>query len=547
VSLHPRSLPPVPEATARVARRAFRRGNPYLLLRDELGPIFDDRDFLSIYGHAGHPATSPALLALVTALQYIENLTDEGAAEAVRSRMDWKYLLGLSLEDEGFDASILSEFRTRLVAHDRATLLLDRLLAVLMERGILQARGRQRTDSTRVVMAVRSLNRLELVGETMRHALNTLAVEAPDWIRRQSEPAWPERYGPRLAASRLPQSQTKREALARQIGRDGMLLLAALDREETPAWLRELSAIRTLRRVWEQQYVSGDDGPRFRPTTALPPAAEVIRTPYDPDARWSVRRETEWTGYTVHLTETCDEQPHLITGVQTVAATTPDAVAIDAVQEDVARRDLQPAVQFLDSGYIHGPMLVQSQQAHGITIIGPVPPDSSWQGRAAVGYAAGDFQIDWEAEQATCPQGKRSSTWRRVTARGGRSAIQVHFRQADCGSCPVKHHCTRATRRSITLQERPEQEAIQAARRQQQAASFPTTYATRAGIEGTISQAVRRTGMRVSRYRGQAKTHLQHVATGLALNLIRLAHWYAGDPLATPHRSAYTSLMAAGT
>ena len=95
-------------------------------------------------------------------LQFAENLSDRRAADAVRSRIDWKYLLGLELTDPGFDASVLSEFRGRLVAGGLEEHLLDTLLALCREHKLLSARGRQRTDSTHVLGAVRSLNRLAL-------------------------------------------------------------------------------------------------------------------------------------------------------------------------------------------------------------------------------------------------------------------------------------------------------------------------------------------------------------------------------------------------
>lgn len=545
MSLQPRPLPPVPPATARIAQAAFRRGNPYLLLRDELGPVFQDTDFLSIYGHAGSPATSPALLALVTTLQYMEDLTDQQTADAVRSRLDWKYLLGLPLEDEGFDASILSEFRTRLVAKGSEDLLLDRLVAVLRERGLIREGGRQRTDSTHVVMTVRVLNHLELVGEAMRSALNTLAVEAPDWIRAHSEPEWAERYGPRIAASRLPKTAAERTRLAGQIGTDGLTLLAALDAPETRDRLRELVAIRTLRQIWDQQYDTSGQSPRLRSGHEMPPAADLIRTPYDPEARWSVKRETEWTGYMSHLTETCDEDlPHLLTSADTVAATTPDCTVTASIQAHLAQRQVLPRAQLVDAGYVTAATLVSSQTRYGISVIGPVRPDSSWQGRANLGYAGADFQINWETQQMTCPQGKTSSSWREGPGRGDLLAIQVHFRQSDCGPCPVRAQCTRGERRSLTIQPQAEQEALLQARAAQATATFRVTYSVRAGIEGTISQAVRRTGVRVCRYRGLAKTHLQHVFSAVAMDFIRLVAWFQGDQPVTSRQSAYAALMA---
>jgi transposase len=181
--LHPRSVDPVPKETARDAKAAFPKGTTYMTMRDELGAIFEDTDFAHLFPSRGKPAMAPWRLALITIMQFAEGLSDRQAADAVRGRIDWKYALGLELTDPGFDHTVLSEFRTRLVAGQAAQLLLETLLTRVCERGLLKARGRQRTDSTHVLAAIRVLNRLELVGETVRHALNSLAVVAPDWLR----------------------------------------------------------------------------------------------------------------------------------------------------------------------------------------------------------------------------------------------------------------------------------------------------------------------------------------------------------------------------
>jgi transposase len=190
MSLRPEPIGPVPEETARIARAAFRRGNVYLRLRDELGTIYADEAFASLFSTQGQPAEAPWRLALVTVLQFAEGLSDRQAAAAVRSRIDWKYLLGLDLEDPGFDYSILSEFRARLIAGQAEFVLLESLLQRVETLGLLKRRGRQRTDSTHVLAAVRTLNRLERVGETLRAALNAVAVVAPDWLRAQAPPEW---------------------------------------------------------------------------------------------------------------------------------------------------------------------------------------------------------------------------------------------------------------------------------------------------------------------------------------------------------------------
>src|SRR4249919_2856632 len=183
MSLHPHILEPVPEDTARVARAAFPNGHPSLTFRDALGIIFQDEDFAALFPAWGQPSLPPWRLALVTIMQFRENLADRQAAAAVRARIDWKYLLSLELTDPGFDFSVLSEFRDRLLAGSAEALLLDKLLERCRAMGWLTARGQQRTDSTHVLAAIRVLNRLELVAETLRAALNALATVAPAWLQ----------------------------------------------------------------------------------------------------------------------------------------------------------------------------------------------------------------------------------------------------------------------------------------------------------------------------------------------------------------------------
>jgi transposase len=179
--LRPMPIEPIPPDTARVARAAFPKGNRYLRVADELDSLFTDEVFLALFPPHGQPALPPWRLALVTILQFAEGLSDRQAANAVRGRTDWKYVLRLELTDPGFDGSVLSAFRTRLIAGAAEYRLLETLLTWCRDRQLVKARGRQRTDSTHVLAAVRALNRIEVVGETLRHALNTLAVVAPEW------------------------------------------------------------------------------------------------------------------------------------------------------------------------------------------------------------------------------------------------------------------------------------------------------------------------------------------------------------------------------
>src|SRR5256884_7120614 len=239
MSLHPHVITPVPAETARVARAAFPKGHPYLTFRNALGTILQDEDFAALYPAWGQPGLPPWRLALVTIMQFRENLADRQAAEAVRARIDWKYLLSLDLTDPGFDFSVLSEFRDRLLAGSAEELLLEKLLERCRAMGWLKASGAQRTDSTHVLAAIRVLNRLELVAETLRAALNAVATVAPDWLQALPPLAWYARYSRRIEESRLPKDTAEREAYAHTVGEDGFLLLDALGTPDAPARLRE--------------------------------------------------------------------------------------------------------------------------------------------------------------------------------------------------------------------------------------------------------------------------------------------------------------------
>jgi transposase len=254
MSLHPQEIPPVPEETRRVAQAAFPRGNVYTRLRDEFGAIYDDQLLAPLFPARGQPAASPWRLALTTIMQFAEGLSDRQASDAVRSRIDWKYVLSLELSDPGFDHTVLSEFRTRLVAGQAELLLLDAFLARARERGLLKGRGRQRTDSTHVLAAIRVLNRLELVGETLGHALNSLAVVAPAWLQARAPAAWFDCYGRRMENYHLPQTAAARETLAATIGAEGRQLLHAVEAATDLPWVREVPAVQTLRQVWAEQY-----------------------------------------------------------------------------------------------------------------------------------------------------------------------------------------------------------------------------------------------------------------------------------------------------
>jgi len=411
MSLKPQTIPPVPETTATVARAAFPKGTAVLRLRDELGTIYQDELFATLYPERGQPAAAPWRLALVSVLQFLEDLPDRQAADAVRGRIDWKYALSLDLTDPGFDFSVLSEFRDRLAAGEQEMLLLETLLVRLKEAGLVKPGGRQRSDSTHVLAAIRGLNRLETVGETLRAALNSLAEAAPAWLTERIAPDWFERYGRRVEEYRLPKGETARTALAERIGRDGHQILSAVYAPGAPTGLHALPAVQALRRTWVHQFYVEDEQVRWRTAAELPPAGQRHDSPYDVEARYANKRSVTWVGYKVHLTETCDAgAPHLITHVETTPAPVSDIDRTAPIHEALVARDLAPAVHFLDAGYVDAPLLLASQAEHGIEIVGPVRPDASWQGKTRQGYDLGAFIIGWDTRTVTCPQGQTATS-----------------------------------------------------------------------------------------------------------------------------------------
>lgn len=549
MSLHSRHLGEIPAETVRVARAACPKGTVYLRLRDELGPLYDDAAFAALDPKRGQPAAAPWRLALILVMQFAEGLSDRQAADAVRGRIDWKYALGLALTDPGLDASVLSEFRGRVVAGGAERVLLDAMLARFRELGLLTAGGRQRTDSTHVLAAVRGLTRLEGVGETLRHALNSLAGAAPDWLRSRLDPAWVERYGPRLQDERLPQATTARQALAEQIGADGMRLLTAIDAETNEFdWLREVPALHTLRWVWVQQYQLDAAGVvRWRQGENLPPAARMINSPYDVEARYSTKRSTTWIGDKAHLTETCDpDRPHLITNVETTLAPTPDRAMTDPIQADLAAKEVLPAEHDVDAGYVDGATLVSSQE-RGVDLVGPAPVDNHWQARAGQGFDAGSFVLAWEARRASCPGGKTSTKWSETHDQRGHDIVNIRFAREDGRDCPHRACCTtsREGPREITVRPRAQHLALQAARAREVTPEFTAAYNARAGVEGTLSQALRVGEIRHARYVGLAKVKLEHVLTAAALNLRRVAAWWDEAPLASTRQTRFVTLATA--
>lgn len=548
--LRPGRVGEIPAETTRIAKAAFPKGNTIMSLRDVFGSLYKDEDFAALFPKLGQPALAPWRLALVTVFQFLENLTDRQAADAVRGRLDWKYALGLELEDSGFDFSVLSEFRSRLMAGNAEQLLLDKMLAQFTEAGLVKTRGKQRTDSTHVVANIRLMNRTELVGETLRAALNELATVNPGWLRHFAPEAWFARYGKPVGEYRLPKGKTARETYQLQVGEDGFRLLDALDSNPDLVELQALPKVLSLRQVWERHYERSGQSVRWRDGPELSRAALATESPYDPEAKYSTKRDTTWTGYKVHITESCDEdKPHLILNVLTTPATQQDVSSTATIHQALSDKQRLPAHHLVDAGYIDSELLVQSPEAYQVTLIGPPRSMKGWQSKQEDAFTPYSFEIDWERQLACCPGGKTSSYWKpyRRNGRYPQDFIAVRFRQADCRHCSLRARCVRSATRGRMLHLQPKETflALRAAREYIATDDGQHAYALRAGIEGTLSEGVRAFGLRRSRYRGEAKTHFQHLATAAAVNALRAVDWLRGKRPQTTRRTRFAALAKA--
>ncbi|MGH7748310.1 MAG: transposase, partial [Candidatus Dormibacteria bacterium] len=409
-------------------------------IRDRLDGLWSDEDFAPWYPRDGRPGLSPAQLATVSVLQFLLDLSDRQAAEAVRCRIDFKYALGLELDDPGFHHSVLTDFRDRLAVDGRADQLLDLALARLKDAGLVAGRGRQRTDSTHILAAVRDLTRLELVTEAMRAALEELARTAPEVLTGVVTEDWGRRYGRQVRLGKNPSHPVTR---AKTTGQDAHLLLEHL-RSHAPG-LQDGPQVEALRQIVLQNYwlnAAGQVRWRTDKDGGLPPATTALISPYDTSARYAFRGQgTYWKGFLAHISETCDDgQINVITDVATAPAPEHDSRALPGIHDRLSRRGLLPAEHLTDAGYTSVVHLEHAARNHQVALIGPLPPGGGAPHQRRQGEFGRDaFDIDFTNRQVTCPQGKISRSWHGPYPTSSPTAapvIVVKFAKSQCGPCP---------------------------------------------------------------------------------------------------------------
>ncbi|MFC3454766.1 IS1182 family transposase, partial [Amycolatopsis speibonae] len=353
--------------------------------------------------------------------------------------------MGLDLEDPGFDFSVLSEFRDRLVTANAQREILDILLDRLTEEGLVTTRGKARTDSTHVLAAVAVLNRLENVFTTMQAALEQVAETASEWLGSWMSAEWQKLYGVPFS---MPKSAAARAKLGGQIGVDGWELWTRISGADAPEGLGALPAMATLRLVWLQQFHRDSTNAviwRDKDKHGQPPASIRIDSPFDIEARRAVKRGMGWTGYKDHYTETYGnpETPNMITDAECTAGPVHDGAVLAGVHDRLASRGRLPDEHLVDSAYADPEAVITARDVHGITLIAPLLHDHSWQATAGEGFDQSGFTVDWDAQRATCPEGATSQSWGARQDPAG-TRIHVQFAAKDCRPCPSRDKCVRS-------------------------------------------------------------------------------------------------------
>lgn len=523
---------PMPEETERVGKILLGDNDPYRLMGDRLFEKWKEEEFADLYSSEGKPGYSPVILAFVSVFQFMERLADRQAAQALRMRLDWKYALHLSLEDAGFDFSVLSEFRDRLMDGKAEKRVFEKLVEEIRSMGLIKERGKQRSDSIAMLVKVRRLSRIEMVVETLRLAVVELVEANREWCEEIIPPSWEEQYSERFVRQRY--SEQEWQEYEAKIGNDGAWLLKRLGNGGAPAELKGLPKVQVLSTVWAQQFREAQGQMVYKDLKKYDGHTQ-IQNPHDPEARYSRKRNFEWLGDKVQLTETDDEgYPHIITDIVATDSNQTDYEELPFIQSRLIQRHCQPGEHYVDAGYMSGPNLASSHDQE-IDLIGPLPEVVTPQALLPDGITQAQFQMDSERKIATCPQGHQARNPSLVV-----NTWSFHFPQKVCAACPLHTRCCTG-KGGRTVGMNTNYDLVQTARTRQKTEAFKQDYHQhRSGVEGSLSALVRGHGMRVSRYIGQNKRNVQAIFTGCAANLKHISHWLAGERPQVRHEKSWT-------
>jgi transposase len=522
----------MPTETEQIGQKLLPENDVYWLIGDRLFAQVNEAEYADLYSIEGKPGISPILLAFVTVFQYMEKLADRQAIRALQMRLDWKYALHLPLEYEGFDFSVLSEFRDRLIKGQAEGRVFEKLDEQIRALGLIKEHGKQRSDSIAMLTKVRRLCRLETVVETLRLAIVAIVNTDRTWSKEILPPSWEEKYGERFVRQRY--SEKEWQEYEEQIGENGQWLLSRLEKGSAPAEIQNLPEVQVLKTVWTQQF-RAEAGKMVYTDLKKYDGHTQIQSPHDPEARYSRKRHFEWVGDKVQVTETEDEgYPHIITDMVATSSNRTDYEELTAIQARLEQRNCLPAEHYVDAGYMSGPNLDSSQKRH-IDLIGPLQTVTTPQDWLPDGITRAHFQIDAEKGTVTCPKGYVAKDPIPVN-----NSLSFRFPATACRACEFHVRCcTGKAGRTVGIS--AYYVLTEAAYARQNTEAFKKDYHQhRSGVEGSLSALVRGQGLRVARYIGSKKRHLQAVFSGCAANLLRTARWLAGERPQIRHKWSWS-------
>ena len=499
----------IPEETRRIVEPLLGEDSVYRLIGQEAEQIVGDEEFEAMYAEEGRPAVNAVVLAFITVFQFLEKLPDRAAARMAVMRLDWKYALRVAVNGEGFHYSDLCNFRKRLLLHGREGVVFERVVAYLRERGYVKAGGKQRTDSTHIVGQVIDLSRLEMVWETMRVALNALISSDAPWVLKWVPASFVQTYSVRRSDYQLRDAEVA--PALQTAGEEGQWLVNQILSTGSPL-LKALPEVALLQRVLSEQYAPNDEGQvQTRPAGQV--TGDVIASPHEPEARYGNKGNHEWIGYKLHVTETVDAElgARFITDVTITPAFIQDNTPVLDIQQHLTERQVPPAKQYVDQGYMSGANL-QASLDQAIDLRGFIRDGNVTKPQ---GFRLPDFTIDVANGQATCPAGREAVHWSPIDPKVKNNvAFLVSFGK-QCQTCPCfgPGLCTdKVAGRTIALSRH--HDLIHARRLESKSVAFPQEMHQRAAIEGTLSELVR-----------------AHAAR-------RVLSWHAKEPIASGlHRS----------
>lgn len=480
----------------------------------EIYPLFSDHDFKDCYSDKGRNAIPPSFLAMVTLLQWRESLSDEETAEAVYLRLDWKYALHLPLEKEGlFDSSTLCVFRRRLKEKDKESVVFDKLVNLCREKGFIKKNTKQRIDATHIVKHINRITTTDLLFRAVKCLVEEIEEKHAEYYEKKIPEDIKARYEGKFSCFGM--SKETRADRQAEIVEDGLRLKRILAQEAFSSELKQLEIMETIfgenvvireKKIEEKTFIEVEE---------IECPKQTVFEPRDPTVQLGVKGKTKWVGEKCHIVETAEKgEINFIVDMIPQKAQESDQRIHSELQERNEEKGFHPEKIYGDQNYISG-TAIKTYAQQGQILMGYAQADTS---KKEEGFRVADFDIDMEKKEAVCPAGKVCINWH---YRKKTKSYHICYSKSQCRDCRWIGKCVTDTRGKRILRVSEDYEFIEQRRKKQKTREFRKEMSVRAQVEGTISELVRKHGIRKARYKGQEGRALQYYMAACALNLRR--------------------------